>query len=199
MTAWAPVTNNRIKLLQLIDEAFLNYYKNILNIAYRPIYNDFYYKMTTIPPCLKAMFQLKPQKLNQVEIAINATYQKYSKLVQNLTESHTDLIVKGMKNNSMCQQLLVSVQEISSAFHVQAGQCSKRALNMLVPSSFNSNVTISIARLFINITTGVENCIAASNITSALDINYLATGPRYILGLCLMPVSINLKKKLVFC
>lgn len=187
--AWAPVTNNRIKLLQLIDEAFMNYYKNVLSIAYRPFYNDFYYKMTTIPPCLKAIFQLKPQKLDQAEISINATYQKYSKTLQNLTESYTDLIVKGKNTSTMCQQLLVSVQEISSAFHVQAGQCSKRALNMLVPSSFNSNVTISIARLFMNITNGVEKCIADSNITSTLEINYMAVAPRYALGLCLMPVS----------
>lgn len=192
--AWAPVSNSRVRLIQLIDEAFKNYYLNILNIFNRPFYNDFYYKMTTIPPCLKAIFQLKPQKLDQVEIAINTTYQKYSRAVRNLTESYTDLIVKGMQNNSMCQQLLVSVQEISSAFHIQAGQCSKRALNMLVPSNLNSNVTISIARLFMNITNGVETCIAASNITSALAINYLAVGPRYNLGLCLMPVSINIWK-----
>lgn len=167
----------------------MNYYINILSIAYRPFYNDFYYKMTTIPPCLQTIFQLKPQKLDQVEMSINATYQKYSKTLQNLTESYTDLIVKGKKNSSMCQQLLVSVQEISSVFHVQAGQCSKRSLNMLVPSRFNSIVTISIARLFMNITNGVEKCIADSNITSTLAINYIAVGPRYTLGLCLMPVS----------
>ena len=187
--AWAPVSNNRMRLIQLIDEAFLNYYNSILYIYNRPFYNDFYYKMTTIPPCLKAIFELKPQKLDEAEIAINATYEKYSKAVRNLTESYTDLIVKGMKNNLKCQKLLVSVQEISSAFHVQAGQCSKKALNMLVPSNTNSNVTISIARLFMNITNGVETCIVASNITSGYGINYLAYGPRYNLGLCLMPVS----------
>ncbi|CAO1433425.1 unnamed protein product [Diamesa hyperborea] len=191
--AWAPVANSRINLIQLIDKAFLNYYNNILYIFNRPFYNDFYYKMTTIPPCLKAMFQLKPQKLDQVEMAINATYQKYSKAVRNLTESYTDLIIKGMKNNLKCQQLLVSVQEIASAFHVQASQCAKQALNMLVPSDLSANVTKSIARLFMNITNGVETCIDNSNITSGYGINYLAPGPRYNLGLCLMPSIENAK------